>query len=481
MSQYDRWHPRRSRLRCETPTAQSSRPARRTTKFDDIISADNLIAAFRHVRNYGGSARGPDRIHIHDIAMSDVCDLARALSPCLRDHSYRPGDTRWIQILKKPATIVAASSPHETQPHVGPRRYRRIQISRLVDRIVSCAVQQAIGPVIEQDLLGGCYSQARRGPLLLLAHLDHDIRQTGFGWVVNDDVTSAFDNVPKQYVVDCHRALITDPHLMQLLESVIQGDEANSPMGITQGGATSPCFYTWTMHKLHDLAMKRSQIPHWFRYVDNHLYLCRCEATARSTRRRAQQILGRQGLTLKFSQEDAIINLRERDTELLGFRISIQAEQLHLTVDEKAWRELGVKLDQAHKETRRLTVAGEICRGWARAYGPGIVDPTGATRRIMALLHQHSLGGATSMAELVDAFQKGRENWELLRNREHIPSNEKVNDDAGRLRRHQPRAEMACNILHVRVSLPPGVNPDDVPFDLSGSMPDHLRRDAAGR
>ncbi len=481
MSQYDQWYPRLSRLRCEIPTGQRSHPARRTTKFDDITSPENLVAAFRHVRNYGGSARGPDRIHIDDIAMSDVWDLARAVSPCLQDHSYRPGDTRWIRILKKPATSVVASSQNATQPHVGPRRYRRIQISRLVDRIVSCAVQQAIGPVIERELLGGCYSQGGRGPLLLLAHLDHDIRRTGFGWIVNDDVSSAFDCIPKQYVVDCHRDLISKPSLMRLLESVIQGPEANSTVGITQGGATSPCFYTWTMHKLHDLAMARCQTPHWYRFVDNHLYLCRCEATARSTRRRAQQLLGRQGLTLKFPQKEAIINLRERDTELLGYRISIKAEQLHLTVDEKAWKELGEKLDQAHNEPRPLTVAGEICRGWALAYGPGIVDPADAALRMMSLLHQHCLGGATSMTELLDAFLTGREHWESLRKGDHTPSNERLYEDAGRLRRPPPRAEMACNIQHVRVICPPGVNPDDVPFDLSGSLPDHVRRDAAGR
>lgn len=480
MSQ-NRWHPRLSRLRCETPTAQRSHPARRTTKFDDITSPDNFVAAFRFVRNHGGSARGPDHIQIGDIAMSDVFDLARELSLCVRDHSYHPGDTRWIRILKKPATTVAASSLDEPQPGIGPRRYRCIQISRLVDRIVSCAVQHAIGPVIERELLGGCYSQGGRGPLLLLAHLDHDIRSTGYGWLVNDDVSSAFDNLPKQFVADCHRDLISNPRLMRLLESVIQGHETSVSMGITQGGATSPCFYTWTMHTLHDLAMKRSQTPHWYRFVDNHVYLCRCEATARSTRRRAQQILGSQGLTLKFSQEDAIINLRERDTELLGFRTSIQAEQLHLTVDEKAWRELGDKLDQAHNEPRPLTVAGEICRGWALAYGPGIVDPAAAARRMISLLHQHCLGGATSTPELLDAFLTGREHWESLRKGDHIPSNERLHDDAGRLRRPQPRAEMACNIQHVRVICPPGVNPDDVPFDLSGSMPDHARRDAAGR
>ena len=97
MSQ-NRWHPRLSRLRCETPTAQRSHPARRTTKFDDITSPDNFVAAFRYVRNYGGSARGPDHIQIGDIAMSDVFDLARELSLCVRDHSYHPGDTRWIRV-----------------------------------------------------------------------------------------------------------------------------------------------------------------------------------------------------------------------------------------------------------------------------------------------------------------------------------------------------------------------------------------------
>jgi hypothetical protein len=261
---------------------------------------------------------------------------------------------------------------------------------------------------------------------------------------------------------------------MRLLESVIQGHEANSTVGITQGGAISPCLYNWTMHKLHDLAMARSQTPLWFRFVDNHLYLCPSEATARSARRRAQRILGSQGLTLKFSQEEAIIDLRERDTELLGFRISIQADRLHLTVDDKAWRELGDKLDQAHNEPRPLTVAGEICCGWAHAYGPGIVDPAAAARRTMSLLHQHCLGGATSTTELMDAFQTGKESWEALRTREHTQSNERLHDDAGGLRHPQPRAEMARNILHVRVSLPPGTNPDDVPFDVSGSLPDRV-------
>ncbi len=460
MSQH-RWHRRQSRLRCETTASQVRQPARNTTDFDEITSVENLAAAFKWVRSYGGEAVGPDQIRLADVAMNDVWDLVRAVSPSLQDHSYRPGDTRWVRILKNP------SDPH------APRRYRHIQIPRLVDRIVSCALQQAIGPVIERDLLGGCYGFSGRGPLALLAHLDHDIRHTGFCWLVNDDVTGAFDNVPKQLVIDCHRDLITDPRLMRLLESVIQGHEAN-PTGISQGGATSPCSYTRTMHVIHDLAMQRSQTPHWYRYADNHTYLCPCEATARSTRRRAQEILGAHGLMLKFTEAEAIINLRERSTELLGFSITIQSDGIHLGVEEKAWIELATKLDRAQADPRPLTVANQICIGWAKAYGAAIVDPTGAARRITALLQQTYLGGAVSPAELVDSFLRGAQQWDDLRKQVPTACNETVYDEEGCLRRPQPRAEIARNVSYIRVYLPPGVDRGEVPFDLSDSLSDDI-------
>ena len=449
MSQ-NRWHPRRSRLGCETSADQRRRPARNTTDFEEITSVENLVAAFCSVRDFGGAAVGPDRIRKDDIAMGDVWDLARSVSKSLGDHSYRPGDTRWIRILKQ------SSESHA---------YRRIQIPRLVDRIVSCAMQQALGPIIDDQLLGGCYSQSGRGPLSLLAHIDHDIRRTGFAWVVNEDVTGAFDHIPKQYVVDCHRALISDSRLLQLLERVVQGYEANTQKGLAQGGATSPCLYTRTMHVLHDLAMQRSQTPHWYRYVDNHIYLSQDEATARSNRRHAQEILGAQGLTLKFKEAEAIVNLRERDTELLGFRISVQAEGLHLNVDDKAWRDLEDKLDQSHADSRPVTLARKICNGWANAYGPGIVDPDDTTRRMTSLTQDLNLGGSVSRSELTDAITKGKSKWELIRQMEPISCSERIHDDAGCLRRPQRRAEVARHSQTVRVYLPPGAIPADVPFD----------------
>ena len=373
------------------------RPASATLDFEAITAPDNLVKVFKWLMYTAGTATGPDRVRFTEPGRSEVWRLMVALSSDLRNGIYRLGDAKRIGI-----------------PRPG-RKPRFITIRELFDRVVSAALQSALRDILDAQFLPGSHGfRPGRGVLTLLAQLAIGIRLTGYHWIVNDDIRNAFDSVPRQFVLDCHRPLVSCPRLLSLLEIVLQANAAQ-PVGLDQGGSYSPTAFNLSSHKLLDQEMGLNLLPLWFRYADNLAYLCPSEAKARDTRRNITTLLATQRLELKGPEPQSIIDLRERSTPLLGFTLRTHDDDLILTVDETAWDELRAHLIEAYQDGCSPTaVATQLCQQWARVYGPGLKDPDCEARRIIALLREHGIRESLTKDAVARTILQSHSDWDLL-------------------------------------------------------------------
>ncbi len=372
-----------------------------------VANADNLIAVYRHLASTGGQAPGRDRIRYSDLSVSEYCAILRDVSAHLlhEDFAYRPGDVRIVTLPK---------------PDGGTRELR---LRPIIDRVISKAVQADLQPVLERIYLPTSFGF--RGHLSvghLLAHIQHEIRRTGWTVFCQDDVSRAFDSVQVPLVLEDLNRHITCHRYQRLVGAVLRGHNQTRMVGIDQGDPLSPDALNTHLHHRLDLPLlQQAGAPKVFvRYADNVAWVTKTDTEGRQTLQQAQRHLQQCGLALKSTRSNDPslghpVDLTRKSTDFLGFQIRVRGGELQCDLQQSAWSDLRANLDNCHQCTESVHRAQQVLSGWIAAYGPAFRRQSrsftsGRIKKALTCTGFSELANQDHRGELETAFTR----WTLL-------------------------------------------------------------------
>jgi len=318
---------------------------------DKVYSPKNLRAAWERVAKNDGAA-GVDRQTVANFATQAESSL-KWLHEQLRDGTYRPAAVRrkWIS---KPGTT----------------KQRPLGIPTVRDRVVQTALRNVLEPIFEcrfdDHSYGfrpgrGCKDGLRRVVELL---------RGGHIWVVDADVESYFDTIPRKKLMGEVRKEVGDGSLLMLLEEflaqkVMDGmQEWEATEGTPQGAVISPLLANIYLHPV-DVALRNAGLE-VVRYADDLVILCKTEVQAQEALGLLAAQMSERGLKLHPEKTRVVDVTQPGGFDFLGYHF----EQGRKTPRKKSLRNLkdNIKAKTPRNSGRSLADVirrlNESLRGW---------------------------------------------------------------------------------------------------------------------
>jgi hypothetical protein len=362
-----------------------------------VVEVGNLLWVYDDLRAHAGQAPGADGLTYGDYARREVVEALHAVRKAALAGRYRPHPARELPIPK-------ASGGHRT-----------LRIPEVMDRVVSPALHRALTPVWEAVFLNGSHGfRPRRSVWTLLAGLQTAAEHDDHPVVVEDDVEKAFDRVQVEPLIDLHRGHVVDHALMGLVEAIFRGPDGRRTVGIDQGAAYSPTALNVYLHHAHDVAFERVRPkPHWWRFADNHAYLCQSVTEGSQVRSRCQQLL-QPGMNLKggINHHPNDLNANE-EVHLLGYVIARKRNRMTYAMGEDSWAALETKLTEAHHTNNPPRSAHQCLQGWLEWCGPTL--ETGRmpsfTQRVIQVTARYGFGEISSLDTILQTWTSSWRRW----------------------------------------------------------------------
>jgi RNA-directed DNA polymerase len=232
---------------------------------DKVSSLANLKSAFTKVKRNKGSA-GVDRVTIKMFEAHLEENLQR-LSESLKEGRYRPQAVRraW---MRKP----------------GSKQKRPLGIPTVRDRVVQTALRNVLEPIYERDFAAQSYGfRPERGAKDALRRVD-ELLKAGYVHVVDADLQSYFDTIPRQPLLERVRVKVADSKVLDLLAAYLEQEVMESAKswtperGTPQGAVISPLLSNLYLDPLdHRMAQLGYAMV---RYADDFVILCRSQSEA---------------------------------------------------------------------------------------------------------------------------------------------------------------------------------------------------------
>lgn len=271
---------------------------------DKLYPIATLEAAFAAVKANQGAA-GVDHVSIEDYAANLKTNLAR-LSESLRTGSYRPQAIRRHYI-----------------PKPGSQEKRPLGIPTVQDRVVQTASRMLLEPIFERDFAAQSYGfRPHLGCKDALRRVD-ELLKSGYGHVVDADLKSYFDTIPKHRLLAQVANKVADRRVLALVEAfleqqVLDGAQAWTPEhGTPQGAVISPLLSNIYLDPLDHL-MARSGFE-MVRYADDFVVLCRNPEDAAKALAVVRDWTVQAGLTL-HPVKTRLVDARTAGFDFLGYR-----------------------------------------------------------------------------------------------------------------------------------------------------------------
>ena len=262
---------------------------------DKVYAPRTLRAAFERVKANDG-APGVDHVTVRDFEAHLGENLAR-LSRSLRDGTYRPQAVRraWV-------------------PKPGRKEKRPLGIPTVRDRVAQTALRSVLEPIFERDFAEHSYGfRPGRGAKDALREVARLLRE-GYSWVVDADIRSYFDSIPRERLLARVAEKIADGRVLALLgayleQEVMEGLERWTPeAGTPQGAVISPLLSNIYLDPLDHKMAERGYAM--VRYADDFVILCRTEAEARRALAEVEAWMEDAGLRL-HPEKTRVVDARE--------------------------------------------------------------------------------------------------------------------------------------------------------------------------
>jgi RNA-directed DNA polymerase len=272
---------------------------------DKVYRYETLMTAWEKVQsNAGGS--GVDGITVKRFAKTCLDGLL-VLKEQLQEASYQPKSVKRVWI-----------------PKPGSSEKRPLGIPTVRDRIVQTALRMVIEPIFEARFAEHSYGfRPGRGCKDALRRVQH-LLDEDCTWVVDADLKSYFDTIPKDRLMRRVEERIADGRVLALIQSYLdQGvmedlryyePEAD---GIPQGAVISPLLANIYLNPLDHLMAESG--CEMVRYADDFVILCRSRAAAEAALVRVQTWVGENGLTLHPGKTRIVDATQKGGFDFLGY------------------------------------------------------------------------------------------------------------------------------------------------------------------
>jgi RNA-directed DNA polymerase len=227
---------------------------------DKVYEPANLRSAYQQARrNRGGAGVDHETIEQFGRHLEKNVEI---LSRGLRDGSYRPQAIRRVWI-----------------PKPGSTEKRPLGIPTVRDRVVQGALRNVLEPIFEREFAAQSYGfRPKRSAKDALRRV-WELLQAGYTEVVDADLRSYYDTIPRQGLLERVKAKVTDGRVLSLVaafldQEVMEGLESWSPEeGTPQGAVISPLLSNLYLDPLdHHMAGLGYEMV---RYADDFVVLCR--------------------------------------------------------------------------------------------------------------------------------------------------------------------------------------------------------------
>lgn len=274
---------------------------------DKVYGEANLRAAYRKVAANKG-APGVDHVTVKRFGQR-LDEEITALRGQLRTGEYRPQAIRRVQI-PKPGRL---------------GEFRPLGIPTVRDRVVQTALRNVLEPIFEAGFSEHSYGfRPKRGAKDALRRV-WQLMQAGYHHVVDADIKSYFDAIPRDQLLERVREKVTDGAVLALIErfltqTITDGLEEWTPEGGTpQGAVISPLLANAYLDPLdHRIAAKFEMV----RYADDFVILCRTADEAQQALAEVKEWMAEAGLTL-HPEKTRVVNLKFGGSfDFLGYNLS---------------------------------------------------------------------------------------------------------------------------------------------------------------
>lgn len=270
---------------------------------DKVYHQRNLYDSANKVLGKKGAA-GVDHQTIDDFDEHFWQEIQR-LHTQLRGDTYRPAAVRRVWI-----------------PKPGSSEKRPLGIPTIRDRVVQTALLHVIEPILDNEFhersFGfrhgrGCHDALWRVEQLL---------EAGYVYVVDADLKSYFDTIPKDRLLAMVQQKISDGRVIKLIKSyldqgIMEDMQTWTPeAGVPQGAVLSPVLSNLYLNPLDHLMADQGY--EMVRYADDFVVLCRTMEEAQTALEEIRRWVESAGLTLHPTKTQ-IVDSREKSFAFLGY------------------------------------------------------------------------------------------------------------------------------------------------------------------
>ena len=273
------------------------------TLIDKVYAKLNLYASARKVLGKKGAA-GVDHQSTEDFSQDALAEIDR-LHEQLRDDLYQPLAVRrtWI-------------------PKPGSNEKRPLGIPTVRDRVVQTALVHVIEPIFDNTFHERSYGFRRGRSCQHALERVEELLEAGNVYVVDADLKSYFDTIPKDRLVEMVKSKVSDRRILKLIEAYLQQEimeelQSWTPeTGVPQGAVLSPLLSNIYLNPLdHHMAEAGFEMV---RYADDFIILCRTANEAETALAMIQQWVSQAGLTL-HPDKTHIVDARVKSFDFLGY------------------------------------------------------------------------------------------------------------------------------------------------------------------
>jgi RNA-directed DNA polymerase len=318
---------------------------------DKVYRPQTLKAAWHKVKSNAGAA-GVDGQSVERFE-SRAEQYLEELEQALKAGQYRPQPIRRVEIPK------------------GGGKLRPLGIPVVKDRIVQTALKLVIEPIFEREFEDSSFGfRPGRGCKEALRKVDELIKE-GYAHVVDADLDSYFDSIPKEPLMSEVSERISDGKVLELIraflnQDIIEGMKRWTPVGGTpQGAVISPLLANIYLHPL-DRHM-REKGCRMVRYADDFVVLCPTAQQAQGALGEVRAWVEQKGLRLN-ADKTHVGDCRQagQGFEFLGYRF----EAGQRWVRPKSFKALRERIRMKTRRTRGESLAriitnlNPMLRGW---------------------------------------------------------------------------------------------------------------------
>jgi len=273
------------------------------TLIDKVYHPLNLYSASLSVLGNEGAA-GVDHQTVEQFEKRQIEELSR-LAEELRTRKYQPRAVKRVWI-----------------PKPGSTEKRPLGIPCVRDRVVQTALLHVLEPIFDVTFAEHSYGfRHGRGCHHALERVETLLNE-GYVHVVDADLKSYFDTIPKDRLMSRVRERISDSRVLGLVEQfldqgVMDGLAEWTPvMGTPQGAVISPLLANLYLNQLDHLLADAGYAM--VRYADDFVILCRSREDADQALAKVKAWVEENGLTL-HPTKTKIVDARTEGFDFLGY------------------------------------------------------------------------------------------------------------------------------------------------------------------